>query len=114
MAEKISTQLGLSGVKIWPHTEIESVDQSVLKVKSAGEPRQIQAEEIVLAAGLRPNTEGMSLESAGVYLNEKGFAVINEECRTAASHIPCSQSRPVGRATLNVTWIDAELDAKAS
>src|SRR5206468_468801 len=42
---------------------------------------------VLLAIGRRPNTDEIGLDKAGVKLNERGFIVIDEQCRTSAKHI---------------------------
>lgn len=50
--------------------------------------RDIEAEQLLLATGRRPNTADLHLENAGVKLREKdGAIVVNSEMRTSVPHI---------------------------
>ncbi|OGA99308.1 MAG: mercuric reductase [Burkholderiales bacterium RIFCSPHIGHO2_12_FULL_69_20] len=42
---------------------------------------------VLLAAGRRPNTDGLGLEAAGVRTDERGFIVVDEQCRTSADGV---------------------------
>lgn len=44
--------------------------------------RTVEAEQLLVAAGRRPNTTGMGLDVAGVELNERGFIVTDKYLRT--------------------------------
>ncbi len=45
------------------------------------------ADEILVATGRRPNTEGLGLEQAGVKVDRRGAVVVDEELRTANPRI---------------------------
>lgn len=79
------------GVKI--HLESKVVDvvtgQSGVKVKV--EPKSGNAwfgdyDRVLVAIGRKPNTEDFGLEKVGVKM-EKGFIVVDEQCRTSVPHI---------------------------
>ena len=42
----------------------------------------LEVDLIVMAVGRRPNTEGAGLADAGVTVDERGFVVVDEHCRT--------------------------------
>ncbi len=42
----------------------------------------IEAEKVLVAVGIRPNTDGLDLEKAGVLRNERGFLPVNERRQT--------------------------------
>jgi pyruvate/2-oxoglutarate dehydrogenase complex dihydrolipoamide dehydrogenase (E3) component len=52
----------------------------------AGE-REIDASDLLVAAGRTPNTHGIGLESAGVELDLRGYAKVNERLETTAPGI---------------------------
>lgn len=52
-----------------------------------GSLSNIEADKLVIAAGLVPHTEGLHLERAGVYVGEGGVVNVNEEMRTSAVNI---------------------------
>jgi pyruvate/2-oxoglutarate dehydrogenase complex dihydrolipoamide dehydrogenase (E3) component len=44
---------------------------------------QLRTDVIILGTGRRPRTDGLGLDSAGVTLDERGAAVVDESCRAA-------------------------------
>src|SRR5690606_5764605 len=54
------------------------------ELKSGGE---ILADEVMLAIGRVPNTDGLGLEQAGVELDATGAILVDEYSRTSCSHI---------------------------
>ncbi|BCR06954.1 mercury(II) reductase [Desulfuromonas versatilis] len=61
--------------------------ESCLEVEVEGEQRIYRAEQIMLAVGTAPATEGIGLAEAGVQINDAGFITTDEECRTTAPGI---------------------------
>jgi pyruvate/2-oxoglutarate dehydrogenase complex dihydrolipoamide dehydrogenase (E3) component len=51
-----------------------------------GEP-EIAGSHLLLAVGRRPNTDDLSLESAGVTVDERGYIKVDEQCRTSVPGI---------------------------
>ncbi len=47
----------------------------------------LAADEVLVATGRRPNTEGLGLEEAGVKLDSRGAVVVDDELRTANPRI---------------------------
>ena len=45
-------------------------------------PQSIEVDKLVVAVGRRPVTDGLCAEDAGIQLDERGFIVVDEECRT--------------------------------
>ncbi|MBI2140499.1 NAD(P)/FAD-dependent oxidoreductase [Candidatus Woesearchaeota archaeon] len=50
-------------------------------------PKEIVAEEVILAAGRKPNVEGLKLEAAGIKLNAKGGIQVNDHFQTTNSQV---------------------------
>jgi mercuric reductase len=48
----------------------------------AGEPLDVRAEQLLVATGRRPNTQGLDLEAAGVTLGPRGEVLTNEYLQT--------------------------------
>ena len=70
------------------------VDAKVKQVEDRGEEvfvkagdEEFVAEKVLVAIGHVPHTQGLQLELAGVEVNERGFIVVDEECRTSQKHI---------------------------
>src|SRR5574341_1010744 len=60
--------------------------QKVLTVEHDGKKAELQAEEILVSTGRRPNIEGLNLEAAGVKYDKQRI-LTDEYLRTSARHI---------------------------
>ena len=49
--------------------------------------REIDCSHVLLCIGMRPNTQGLGLESAGVEFGPRGTLPVDDRCRTNVSHI---------------------------
>ena len=72
--------------------KIERVgDEKIITFNHEGEAKTLAVDEILLAAGRRPNIEGLNLEAAGVEYSKKGVTV-NDRLQTSNSLCSrCSQ-----------------------
>lgn len=61
--------------------------EKVLRGEANGEPFEVRADEILVATGRRPNTEGLGLEAVGVELDGRGAIVVDELQRTTVGSI---------------------------
>jgi mercuric reductase len=61
--------------------------EKVLRGNAGGEPFELRVDEILVATGRAPNTEGLGLEEVGVELDAHGAVVVDAEQRTAVSSI---------------------------
>jgi len=50
--------------------------------KDKGGEQSIDVEKLVVAVGRRPVTDNLFADDAGIQLDERGFVVVDEECRT--------------------------------
>ena len=68
---------------------IEDVEGAGVKVKvSVGEEEKIlEAEQVLVAVGFRPNSQNIGLEEVGIQINERGFVEIDEKMGTNISGI---------------------------
>ncbi len=62
-------------------------DKKVLTYSMDGKVEEVVGDEILIAAGKVPNTEGMNLEKAGVKVDKSRAIEVNEHFQTTASHI---------------------------
>ena len=58
-----------------------------VKVEQGGSTREIPADVVLVAVGRRPITKGLSLERAGVKLDDRGFIQVDERMQTNVSGI---------------------------
>jgi len=47
-----------------------------------GGAQSIEVDKLIVAVGRRPVTDGLVAEDAGIQIDERGFIVVDEECRT--------------------------------
>ncbi len=63
-------------------------DELVVEVElDGGGIEQIPADQVLVAVGFRPNTEGLGLDAAGVGLDDRGWVRVDTQCRTSVGHI---------------------------
>ena len=72
-------------VKLLTSTRLEALETTGdgVQVRVSGEKgeRQLTAERVLVAIGVRPNSEGLGLETVGVR-TERGYVVVDEQMRT--------------------------------
>ncbi|MDH4061829.1 MAG: FAD-dependent oxidoreductase, partial [Aquincola sp.] len=65
---------------------------------------------VLLAVGRRPNTDGIGLELAGVKTDERGFIVVDEQCRSVSAEGVWALGDCNGRGAFTHTaWNDHEI-----
>lgn len=91
VTESIQKILTEEGVGIHTHAVVNQLDRVprgisiVAEIK--GKPLRFVAEQLLVACGRIPNSDGIGLEEVGVALDEKGYIQVNEEMQTTADHI---------------------------
>jgi mercuric reductase len=58
-----------------------------VEAQVGGVPRSFVSEQILLAVGTAPASDGIGLEQAGVLVDERGFIKVDRELRTSAPYI---------------------------
>ena len=86
VSQELAKAFAKNGIKVLPGTRVESVevlkDKVRVKVSGGGE---LEAEQVLVAAGFRPNTKGLGLETVGARLSDRGFVEIDDRM---ASNVP--------------------------
>lgn len=59
----------------------------IVEVEVEGAIKQLPADKVLVAVGFRPNAQGLGLEAAGVKVDQKGWIVVDDRCRTSVPHI---------------------------
>jgi dihydrolipoamide dehydrogenase len=62
-------------------------DRFEVEVEHHGERRHLEAEQVLVAAGRKPNTDGLGLERLGLELTAQGQIEVTAECRTRVPHL---------------------------
>ncbi|MBU6396170.1 MAG: glutathione-disulfide reductase [Sphingomonadales bacterium] len=70
-----------------PFEKVVKRDDGVLEVWLKGQPDPVLADQVLVAAGRKPNTAGLGLENAGIALGERGEIVVDERAQTSCPNI---------------------------
>lgn len=70
-----------------PFEKVVKRDDGVLEVWLKGQPDPVLADQVLVAAGRKPNTAGLGLENAGIALGERGEIVVDERAQTSCPSI---------------------------
>ena len=83
-AHKVFTKQGLKielGVKIG-EVKAGKKGVSVAYTDAAGAAQTLDCEKLIVSIGRVPNTTGLNGEAVGLKLDERGFVVVDDDCRT--------------------------------
>lgn len=61
--------------------------RTAVEIEWEGKKESIPADKVLVAVGVRPNTEGLGLEKAGVRLSPKGFIQVNDRLQSSVPSI---------------------------
>jgi mercuric reductase len=92
VARELQRHLGDEGIRIITGTSVREAKklnggvELVIDIKGKGE-QHINAERLLVAAGLKANTGGLDINNSGVKLDEKGFIKVNDQLQTSQAHI---------------------------
>lgn len=91
IAELIQAILSAEGITILAHTHVTAVRgarwQIEVDVARNGRARRLNAEQLLVACGRTPNSDGIGLEHVGVAVDEQGCIRVNDEMQTSAAQI---------------------------
>jgi pyruvate/2-oxoglutarate dehydrogenase complex dihydrolipoamide dehydrogenase (E3) component len=80
--EQVAEALRKRGVDVRTSTKAESVRRDAGKViVRLSDGDEVEGEEILVAVGRKPHSEGIGLESVGVEVNEHGFVEVDDQLR---------------------------------
>lgn len=74
-----------------------------------GERPRIVGSHVLLAVGRRPNTDGLGLERAGIRSDERGYIVVDDQCRTSAEGVWAVGDCNGRGAFTHTAWNDHEI-----
>ena len=59
----------------------------VVRAEVDGKPLEVACDRILVAVGMRPNSEGLGLAEVGVKIGPRGFVEVDEQCRSSVPTI---------------------------
>jgi len=91
LAKELHKNLTKSGLVIKTSVKIGNISNTVTGVSVSytenNEEKNIQADKIIVAIGRVPNTSGLSLDKLGIATDQRGFIVVDDECKTNIPNI---------------------------
>ncbi len=91
ISDALTKYLEEIGVKIFTGVTINRVSKGgrgkAINFTTNGGSREILSDQILLATGRRPTTDGLDLEKAGVKADARGFVTVNDEMQTSAVNV---------------------------
>jgi NAD(P) transhydrogenase len=88
ISERLRERLAALGMHFWfkeRPVKVQAAASGVELVMKSG--KTLQAESVLFAAGRRAAVDGLSLEKAGLAVNDHGYLSVDENYRTAVPHI---------------------------
>jgi mercuric reductase len=91
ISEELQKLLIKSGMQIITKAQIKSVQKSgamkQVAIRASGQTKILKAQEIMVATGRKPAIDGLCLENAGVFVNDRSAIAVNEYLQTNKPHI---------------------------
>jgi dihydrolipoamide dehydrogenase len=92
LAEVVSQKMKKLGMEVYLNSKPEGMrkekDKAVVTISDKeGKKTELTADKILIAVGVKPNSEGIGLENTKVELDEKGFIKVDEKRQTADAKI---------------------------
>jgi pyruvate/2-oxoglutarate dehydrogenase complex dihydrolipoamide dehydrogenase (E3) component len=81
-AEGITIRTSAECIHLAPHAE-----GVLVGTNCAEDPKAIPGSHVLLAVGRTPNTQDLGLDKAGVKLDERGYILVDDQCRTNVPNI---------------------------
>lgn len=89
--EEVSAELAKSfkkqGIKVMTDHKVESVEAKTgsveIRVSNNGEEKTLQAEQALVAIGVKPNSHNLGLEDLGVNVSDRGMVEIDDRMATS-------------------------------
>ena len=103
-AEGVRFELGTECVSLAPEG-----GRIVVGGACAGSAPRIVGSHVLLAAGRRPNTDGLGLELAGIDTDAHGYIVVDEQCRSSAAGVWAVGDCNGRGAFTHTSWNDHEI-----
>ena len=113
VSDAIRAILEAEGVRFELSAECLSLDKDgdgiVVGAACATGGPTIRGSHVLLAVGRRPNTDAFGLELAGVRTDERGYIVVDDQCRTSAEGVWAVGDCNGRGAFTHTSWNDHEI-----
>jgi len=113
IAEALQEIFREDGIRILNETSMTVVEATGSTVTAHLEgpdaPAQVEGDELLVAAGRRPNTDNVNLDAAGVEATERGYVQVDDRLATTASGIYAIGDVTGGPAFTHVSYDDYRL-----
>jgi pyruvate/2-oxoglutarate dehydrogenase complex dihydrolipoamide dehydrogenase (E3) component len=113
VAEALQEIFREDGIRILTETSMTAVEATGSTVTAHLEgpdaPAQVEGDELLVAAGRRPNTDNVNLDAAGVETTERGYVQVDDRLATTASGIYAIGDVTGGPAFTHVSYDDYRL-----
>jgi mercuric reductase len=91
LSTALQTYLEAEGVRIVKGIRYEHITKTnqgiALSISDEGQRFSLEAEQLLIAAGRQPNSDGLGLEERGIRLDRTGGIMVDEYCETSVSGI---------------------------
>jgi mercuric reductase len=91
LTNRLAEILSKEGMVIKTNVEVRSArkegDKKIVSYQIGGAQEEVYADEILLAAGKTPNTQGLGLEITGVEIDKRQAVVVNQNFQTSNKNI---------------------------
>jgi NAD(P)H dehydrogenase (quinone) len=84
--EEVFLRRGMDVIKSGRAAALNTEDADNVRVELE-DGREIQSSHVLLCIGMRPNTQDLGLETAGVEFGDRGTLPVDDFCATSVSHI---------------------------
>jgi pyruvate/2-oxoglutarate dehydrogenase complex dihydrolipoamide dehydrogenase (E3) component len=103
-AEGVRFELGAECLSL-----ARSGERILVGAACGGSSEGITASHVLLAVGRKPNTEDLGLDLAGIRTDERGFIVVDDQCRTSAEGVWAVGDCNGRGAFTHTSWNDHEI-----
>jgi pyruvate/2-oxoglutarate dehydrogenase complex dihydrolipoamide dehydrogenase (E3) component len=103
-AEGIEFQLGAECMSLAPDGQAITVG-----AQCGDDARTIKASHVLLAVGRQPNTDTLQLQRAGIAVDERGYIVVDDQCRSSAEGVWAVGDCNGRGAFTHTAWNDHEI-----
>ncbi|MFY0545079.1 dihydrolipoyl dehydrogenase [Brevibacillus sp. H7] len=91
MTRLVERKLKKLGVEINTKALAQGMEETengiVVKAEVKGEQKSFEAEYVLVTVGRRPNTDELGLRDIGMKLTDRGYVVVDKQCRTSIPNV---------------------------